>query len=90
MSFKRPHWIRSAMLALTVGAAFQLGGCSITGLRNFAQSINPCGIVLNCDPLEYRFLTSGYQGPGVNPEIDPACTFPPFCAGDPFVGGGGP
>ncbi len=68
------------------GVLFQLGGCGgVGGLINFAQNLNPCGSILACDPVQFRFLTSGYEGPGVDPDIDPACTFPPFCAGDPFV-----
>jgi len=72
------------------GICFQAVGC-LGGAAQFLRNANPCGTVLDCDPLAYRFLTSGYEGPGVNPVIDPACTFPPFCAGDPFIGdlGGG-
>lgn len=74
-------------LALT-GAVFQIAGCSLGGAQNFLSQLNPCGTILVCDPVEFRFLTSGYRGPGANPDIDPACTFPPFCAGDPFVSSG--
>lgn len=76
---------RTFPIALLVGTTFQ-GGC---GVLRYVNQFNPCGTILNCDPVAYRFITSGYEGPGVNPEIDPACTFPPFCANDPFVGGGG-
>ena len=71
------------------GAVFQVGGCG--NVFGFLRNYNPCGVVLQCDPVTFRFLTSGYEGPGVDPEIDPACTFPPFCANDPFVAtqGGG-
>lgn len=67
---------------LAGGSLFQLGACF-----NYFRDFNYCGSVLACDPVEFRFLTSGYQGPGVDLEVDPACTFPPFCANDPFVGG---
>ncbi len=78
--------------AMTMGAGvFQFVGCEPQGVVNYFQNrFNPCGLVLQCDPAEWRFLTSGYEGPGVDPEVDPACVFPPFCAGDPFVGGLGP
>ncbi|MBK9118964.1 MAG: hypothetical protein IPM18_05075 [Phycisphaerales bacterium] len=77
--------LRTLPLAALLGTCFQ-GGC---GVLRYVNNFNPCGTILNCDPVAYRFITSGYQGPGVNIDIDPACTFPPFCDGDPFVGGGG-
>ena len=66
------------------GMAFQIAGCG-GPVVGFVRNLNPCGTVLNCDPTEYRFLTSGYQGPGFDPNVDPSCTFPPFCPNDPFV-----
>ncbi len=77
--------VRCAAAIATSGALFQIGGCSLSGAQNFLSELNPCGTILLCDPVEFRFLTSGYRGPGADPDIDPACTFPPFCAGDPFV-----
>lgn len=85
----RNRLARSARFLAVVasGAAiFQIGGCSVGGVTNFARNFNPCGSILACDPVVYRFFTSGYRGPGVDPDIDPACTYPPFCANDPFVG----
>lgn len=97
MITSRMRFVRFAA-AMAMGASvFQLGGCnpvsSLTGF--FGETFNFCGSVLNCDPAAYRFLSSGYEGPGFAPDIDPACTFPPFCGPpliDPFVGGlaGGP
>ncbi len=86
MSQRSIKWMRLAVLTFAGGTAFQLGGC---GNMHFLGQFNPCGTILNCDPVTYRFITSGYQGPGVNPSIDPACTYPPYCAGDPFVATGG-
>ena len=83
----RTRFLRFMSVAVVGGALSQLGGCSLTGLTDYLTSFNPCGSILLCDPLEFRFLSSGYQGPGVDPAIDPACTFPPFCVGDPFTGG---
>lgn len=76
-----------AFAALTAGGTvFQINGCGILdSLENVFSNFNPCGTVLACDPVTYRFLTSGYRGPGVDPDIDPACTYPPFCPNDPFV-----
>jgi hypothetical protein len=72
------------------GACFQVGGCNLLGTAASALStINPCGTLLVCDPAVYEFAMSGIDGPGVRPEIDPFCTFPPFCAADedPIFGG---
>lgn len=73
----------AAMATILSGTAFQFGGCG--NAVGFLRDFNPCGSVLACDPVTFRFLTSGYQGPGVDVEVDPSCTFPPFCPGDPFV-----
>ncbi|MGE3180584.1 MAG: hypothetical protein AB7N71_03070 [Phycisphaerae bacterium] len=77
-----------AMTVLSAGTLFQLGGCSLGGVLGFLANTNPCGTVLACDPVAFRFLTSGADVPGVDIEVDPACTFPPFCANDPFVPAG--
>ena len=84
---------RSRLLRVVVGLAtaatlFQFGGCSLGDALAFMRDFNPVGTIITGDPTSYRFLTSGYEGPGVNPDIDPACTYPPYCANDPFVGGG--
>ena len=78
----RNRW-RLAVLLVATGTTFQFGACATAA--QYVRNINPCQIVLACDPATFNFLTSGYQGPGVDPDIDPACTFPPFCANDPFV-----
>lgn len=90
----RKGWKRALAACLTGGVCFQFGGCSLLGtLGNFIGGFNPCGVILNCDPIEYNFLTSGYRGPGVDPDIDPSCTYPPYCdpeftqLADPFTGG---
>ena len=85
MSKVRRQILRAAAYAVAGGAVFQIGGCSLSDVLSFAKDFNPCGTILNCDPVQYRFLTSGYQAPGADPDIDPACTYPPFCANDPFV-----
>ncbi len=75
---------------LTAGTCLQVGGCNVLGMaRTAIDSINPCGTILNCDPRTYQFLRSGIDGPGVRPDIDPFCTFPPFCTStqDPIFGG---
>lgn len=77
--------LRLAFLAALGGTCLQFGACSPGGVARFVANLNPCGTILNCDPVTYRFVTSGYEGPGADPGVDPACTFPPFCANDPFV-----
>lgn len=77
-------------LGLALGSiCLQAGGCSLTGLRTLLTTLNPCGTVLNCDPRAFRFIMSGIDEPGVRPEIDPFCTWPPLCANDPIFGGAG-
>ncbi len=77
---KRPmKWLRLASLLLVSTGAMQLATCGL--IKNF----NPCGTILNCDPVTFNFIRSGYRGPGANPNIDLACTYPPYCQGDPFV-----
>lgn len=86
----RRGWLRltkSAALAATGGIALQLGGCFDSAV-GFARNFNPCATILNCDPGDYEFLTSGYSGPGADPDVDLACTFPPFCD-EPIVPRGG-
>jgi len=91
--FRSAHRVPLGILAaLAAGQLLALTSCipSWGDVGAFIRDFNPCGTILNCDPVAYRFLTSGYEGPGVDPDIDPACTYPPYCAGDPFVGGLGP
>lgn len=74
----------SLIAAAAGGLCFQLG-CPISGGWNFIANLNPCGTVLNCDPVTYEFIRSGYRGPGADPGVDLACTYPPYCPDDPFV-----
>jgi len=90
---KNFYWLR-LLAALAAGGSL-LGDCSLSGIANFVRDFNPCGTIIDCTAVGgaagYRFLTSGYEGPGVDPDIDPACTYPPYCEDDPFapLGGGG-
>jgi hypothetical protein len=76
------RYLRITAFVAVAGTCFQ-SGCG-TVVR-YISNINPCGTILVCDPVEYSFVRAGYEGPGANPEIDPACTYPPFCEDDPFV-----
>lgn len=72
--------LRFASLALLAGTYFAIGPCDVA---QYVAQINPCGTILNCDPAEYRYVQAGYEGPGADPDVDPFCTWPPFC--DPQV-----
>lgn len=39
------------------------------------NNVNPCGTVLNCDPLEYELLNNNYP----DWSWDPTCTIPGQC-----------
>jgi hypothetical protein len=72
--------ILRVFLSLAIaGSCFQFSACSPSGIGSFISNINPCGTILACDPVEYTFLTSGYEGPGVDIDVDPFCTYPPWC-----------
>jgi hypothetical protein len=68
---------------------FQVNCYPLGTLVNTVNGVNPCLGILNCDPREYNFIRSGITGPGLQPDVDPFCTFPPFCtqAQDPIFGG---
>lgn len=88
MRISRPLLRRLAALGILGGTCFQFAGCPADVL-SYVRNFNPCGTILNCNPGTYAFISSGYKGPGANPKIDPACTFPPFCnvmtpGSDPF------
>ncbi len=87
-------WRLSIALGLiAAGAILPASSCSFNNVLGFVRDYNPCGTVIDCTAVGgaagYRFLTSGYEGPGINAKIDPACTYPPYCnvynpGSDPF------
>ena len=86
----RNAFLSLATLLASGGVCFQLGSCEpMAVISTGISSINPCGTILNCDPAVYEFATSGIDGPGVRPDIDPFCTYAPFCSAqnDPIFGG---
>jgi hypothetical protein len=83
MRHRRFHGLlRMCLLAAAVGTVLP-AGCGSLGQA--VANFNPCGTILNCDPVQYNFIRSGYKGPGADPDVDPSCTYPPYCTGDPFV-----
>lgn len=87
----RTRFLGLVMSLVAGGTCLQVGGCSLGGLTNFVTSLNPCGTILNCDPQTYRFFMNDFSQPGVQPSIDPFCTWPPLCSPDvdPIFGFGG-
>lgn len=68
-----------AMFALAAfGTLFQVGGCGVGDAVSYVMNLNPCGTILNCDPYSYEYTTN-YDGPGVDIDFDPTCTWPPYC-----------
>jgi hypothetical protein len=86
----RKSFMALAMTLALGGTCFQLAGCDlVSGAAKAIANINPCGTILACDPALYEFANSGIDGPGVRPDLDPFCTYPPFCSTDvdPIYGG---
>ena len=81
---------RASLVLLTaVALLVPLTGCSLGEVFSFVRNFNYGGSLLAIDPVTYAFMTSGYEGPGINPDVDPACTYPPYCnvyapGSDPF------
>lgn len=78
------RWMKLSA-AGAVGGMLLANGCGVT---NLLSSINPCGTILNCDPDTFSYLTSGYEGPGVDTSVDIFCVFPPYCDDQPIVPAG--
>ncbi len=79
MNQRTLKWMRLALAVLATGTVYQVGGCTASGIGHFIGQFNPCGTILNCDPIQYRFVRSGYVGPGADPSVDLFCTYPPYC-----------
>ena len=71
--------LRFVFVVGLAGTCAAIGPCDVV---SYVSNVNPCGTILNCDPLEYEFVKADYQGPGVDVELDPFCTWPPFCDPD--------
>jgi len=86
----RTRFLGLVMSLVAGGTCLQVGGCSLEGLTNFVTSLNPCGTILNCNPQTFAFFMNDFSEPGVQPSVDPFCTWPPLCGGeDPIFGFGG-
>ena len=77
--------VLQAMLVLTAGTLMQVGSLSCTGMaEKVVNNVNPCGTILNCDPVEYDLLTTDFP----DWDLDPTCTIPGQC-GTVWPTGGG-
>ena len=77
------RWFQITMATAVLGTAFQpLTGCAGKVLRN----VNPCGTILNCDPLEYDLA---FQENYPDWDADMTCTIPGLCGTTPDPGGVG-
>ncbi len=57
----------------TSGMLLELS-CAGVG-EKVVTGINPCGTILNCDPVEWDLITSDYP----DWDLDPTCTVPGQC-----------
>lgn len=74
--------LRVTLAVSMAGTTFGVG-CFGTVARN----INPCGTILNCDPVEWDLMYHDYP----DWDLDPTCTIPGMCGGQwpPGTGSGG-
>ena len=80
MSQRHQRLIRLAYMSVIAGTCFQLGSCGgPADVWSYLSDFNPCGTILACDPNTYRFAQAGYEGPGVDVDLDPFCTWPGYC-----------
>jgi len=70
-------WISMVLASGLLGSIFHVPtGC----FSKLANNVNPCGVILVCDPVEYDLLFQDF--PDYN--VDPTCTIPGLCGGTPF------
>lgn len=71
---KRWHNVTRTLLAFAAGGCLMQLNC----VGKVAKNFNPCGTLINCDPLEYDLLwVEDYP----DWETDPTCTIPGLCEG---------
>ena len=73
---ERNKKIQMAVFAALATSIVLLMGVSCEGLGSkLVANVNPCGTILNCNPVEWDLLTTDY--PDWNK--DPTCTIPGKC-----------
>ena len=65
--------LRIMLASSLMGTVFQ-AGC----LGKLASNVNPCGTILDCDPVEWDLMFHDYP----DWDIDPTCTIPGLCGGN--------
>ena len=72
---KKQQAVLRVLLALsTMGAtaySVSVGGCLQTAARN----INPCGTIVDCDPIEWDLMFHDFP----DYDTDPTCVIPGLC-----------
>jgi hypothetical protein len=72
-------WTQILAAASFFGTVLQFPGAGCVG--KIVNNVNPCGTILNCDPLEYDLA---FHDMFPDYAVDPTCTIPGFCGGTPF------
>lgn len=72
------NWHQRLLTAAFVAATGSVMAFSCTGFgEKIVNNVNPCGTILNCDPVEYELLTTDFP----DYDLDPTCTIPGQCDG---------
>ena len=73
--------LRLLLATAMAGTVFQLQ-C----LGKVARNVNPCGTIVDCDPVEWDLMFHDFP----DWDLDPTCTIPGLCGGQwpPSSGGG--
>lgn len=69
------------VLATMTATLFQFPGCGFVGgmANRLAMSANPCGTILDCDPIEFDLLFRNIGMPDF--DVCPISVFPADCVG---------
>ena len=88
MTTRYTRWFQITTAGAFFGTMLQFPGADCSG--KIIRNVNPCGTILNCDPLEYDLAFHQDEYPNWN--IDPTCTIPGLCdtQGVPFPVSPGP
>jgi hypothetical protein len=77
ISSKRFQRLVQIGVAVVTGSVLELSCGGVA--EKVVQNVNPCGTILECDPVEYDLLTQDYP----DWDLDPTCTVPGQCGGYP-------
>ncbi len=72
---------RILLVIVTIGMGSLPGLSCSSALSGVVRNVNPCGTLLNCDPVEWDLLFIDWP----DWDEDPSCVIPGFC-GEPAVG----